>query len=545
MADTSIRLVITAATEEIKKSLEDLKKQFGELGSALGKSTDAGHARIIAGLQQVATETRATNEHLKEHHGLLGIIAERGKEVTEVFNKLAEAAEFVGGGFLALKAVGLVTEFLQVSARTETLAVALHNVGQNAGYSAAQLDEADKAVQKLGISAESSRQSLIQLIQSGISTDLAAPLARASQDLAVIAGMDSSETFKRLVTNIQQLDSEGLRFMGIMVDREAVFARAMQETGRTVDQFAQRQVFANAVLAEAAKLTGTYESAMETAGKALTSFPRIIEEFKDAVGSLGQGAWAAMVFGAKDVIEALTELARSFKEASVNEEVWGESAVTVGGDLGILGNAIHALAEEATNAIKFLEHHKEAIKELGRILVDTAKVAAVVYGIILGESLLAGGVRLATFLVATLGPAVRTLALAFTLASTAGTTFAVVMETVWAAVTGPVGLAVLAVGAISGLVYLFNKSGDESKKAAEGYKTQTDAINAYVEAMKRRLSLELQLSSIARQHRERVLQAGHCRHAFGEDRSHGQHRQAARRAGQAGGAVQAGWRGNE
>lgn len=45
-----------------------------------------------------------------------------------------------------------------------------------------------------------------------------AVLARASQDLAVRMGGSSSETLQQMITNIQQLDTEGLRYMGIILD---------------------------------------------------------------------------------------------------------------------------------------------------------------------------------------------------------------------------------------------------------------------------------------------------------------------------------------
>lgn len=499
MADTSIRLVITAATEDIKKSLEDLRKSFAELGGSLAASGAANTAKVTDGLKKVASATEEANKHAREHHTLLGAIIERSKECGEALNKLAEAAEFVGGGFLAIKAIGLATEFLQVAARTETLGVALHNVGQNAGYTAGQLDIMDKKVQKLGISAEASRSSLIQLIQSGIAVDLAGPLARASQDLAVIAGLDSSETFKRLVTNIQQLDSEGLRFMGVLVDRESVFQRAMQETGHAIDQFAQRQVFANAVLAEAAKLQGTYTSAMETAGKVITSFPRFIEEFKDAVGSAGQGTWTALVFGAKEVIESLTHLAASFKEEGANAEIWGEQAKTLGSNLGPLGEAIRGATEHLVAFIHWLTEHHDAIYAFGALVKDVflamAAYAITVFSITSATKL----VEFATLMGATVGPAIAAVSARIAAAGTIAEIAAVGFRSLWAALLGPIGLLIIAIPLVDFLVSKFTSSTPRIKENAEAYKSQADAVDHYTNSIKKMMELEQQLFVVTRQ----------------------------------------------
>jgi hypothetical protein len=363
-------------SDKVQASLKGVAQEAAATKAAtqdLGKTVGGGLASVNDALNGIKTSTQGGKQ-------ALGDIANAASGLEAGFGKLYSGVKLLTGGFLAIKGIDMAFELLKTAARVETLSIVLRTIGQNAGYTVSQLETADRAVQKLGITAEASRQSLSQLIQSGISLDLAKPLARAAQDLAVVSGLNSSETFSRLITNIQQLDTLGLRFMGIIVDRETAFANAAAETGKAITGNLQKQVLANAVLAEATKLAGIYEASMASAGKQLTSFSRYIDDFKAAVGALGQGVFLELIKGAGSILKALTDLASAFKETTVNTTLFGEGAEGAYAKVGPLSQAIRALADAVTTLIKAMTLLAEPLK----FAIDLATTASVVFARLMG-----------------------------------------------------------------------------------------------------------------------------------------------------------------
>jgi soluble lytic murein transglycosylase-like protein len=487
MADAKLRILISAATEDVRKSIEQLKQDFGELSKAL-KEVNASEntGKLAEGMTHVTEAVHKGSAEVKEHGEHLKGLKGAAAEAAEAMRFLAEAVQFVAGGFLAIEAVHMVKEVLDVAARTETLGIVLRVVGNNAGYTSAQLRDTDKAVQKLGITAEASRQSLAQLIQAGISLDLAKPLARASQDLAVITGVDSSETFKRLVTNIQQMDTLGLRFMGIVVDKERAIEEAAALTGRAISSTAEKQIFANAVLAEASKLAGTYEAAMSSVGKQLTSFPRYVEEFKDALGELGQNAYYALVVSARDILQALTELFKSFEHVRYNTDLFGDSAKDAADQTTGLAGAIRDAGKSIVEFIDYLKEHHEVIEAVGKAM-KIALEALVAWGVVLVATS-APVVALGGFLYGLIGTMVTGGSVALALSGA----FRVLLATL-----GPVGIAIAAIvtawelyNAVTG----HDEEHDDAKnkslsEQAKNVYALRDAVNELIAAQQEQVAL--------------------------------------------------------
>lgn len=233
----------------------------------------------------------------------------------QALNKVWTAAKFVAGGFLALQSVRFLQDLANVAARTEVLGTVLHVVARNAGYTTDEIDKVDKSIQRLGITAQSSRQSLTQMLQAGLDIKFAERLARASQDLAVISGMDSSQTLQRMVLNIQQLDTLGLRWMGIVVNRteaEREYARSINKTADALTQRQRVEALAQGVLKKSEELAGTYEAAMGDVGKQISSLTRYILEAKDAWGTALLPTMRAIVSEFTLFLQHMTTLGREF-----------------------------------------------------------------------------------------------------------------------------------------------------------------------------------------------------------------------------------------
>lgn len=463
---TELNILITV-TNQAKDAITQAVQQLNAVKQSLdglGTGQAAGTEQVATALHHVGEEAKKAGEHAAHAEG--GI-----HSLVDGFEKLLNVVKLVSGGFLAFEAVKMVKELADVAARTETLGIVLQTVGKNAGYTSVQLSDADKAVRKLGITADASRQSITQLLQAGLSIDFAKPLARASQDLAVITGVNSSETFKRLIVNIQQLDTLGLRFMGIMVDRERVFAQAAQETGKAISGNLEKTVFANAVLAESAKLTGLYEAAMESAGKQLTSMPRFIENFKDALGTGLQPVYLQLIVGTQHVLDALTHLAESFHEPAINAQLFGDAVEGAEGKMTPLATVVKGVADSLVDLIHWIQHNKDLLVELIRVVRDVIATLLVLSAATRVFALVSAGmiaVRTAMALVTAIGP---TAAAAITLFGRAATVAGASVSIAWAPVLLPILAVIAAIGALiwayDALTGATTQAGHEAAQSAD------------------------------------------------------------------------------
>ncbi|HUW34350.1 MAG TPA: hypothetical protein VM223_22305, partial [Planctomycetota bacterium] len=113
----------------------------------------------------------------------------------------AGAAAAVGFAAATVAAVALVVQGTKLAATNEMLATSLEVIGKNAGWEAEELYKAVEAVKEKGITTSAATKAVTLFIQAqlalGKSSEVAtaeiSKLARVSQDLAVVAGVNSSE----------------------------------------------------------------------------------------------------------------------------------------------------------------------------------------------------------------------------------------------------------------------------------------------------------------------------------------------------------------
>lgn len=260
--------------------------------------------------------------------------------------------------FAGLKSVEVGKDALMAAARYETLGIVVQQAGKNAGYSAEQMKLFQKNLEDTGIAATEARQSLASMSASGIDLNLSAQLARAAQDLAVVAGTNSSEAFERLIQGVQTGNTLILKTLGLNIQWEKSYEQVARAANKTVSQLTEQeklQARTNAALKEAASYAGIYEASMETAGKQIGSLSRYISNLSVKVGSVGLDALA---FGVKDFTHWL-------KEANAQMDEWeksgglkdtsralGESFKTVSDNIGVAAVALTAYvaAQKITNS---------------------------------------------------------------------------------------------------------------------------------------------------------------------------------------------------
>ena len=218
------------------------------------------------------------------------------------------------GAMAAWEVTKLTVSAVQTAARFETLGVVMEVAGRNAGYSAQQMNVFEQALNKQGIAMQEARSTITQMSAAQIDLSKSSELARASQDLAVVGNINSSEAFARMVAGVQKGEQEILRTIGLNVQWEQGYAQLAGRLGKTTESLTtQEKVLSrtNTVLQAAASYTGIYEAAMATAGKQLTSMPRYISDISTNLGQMGLEAFSD---GIKFVTAILKDLDTQIKQ---------------------------------------------------------------------------------------------------------------------------------------------------------------------------------------------------------------------------------------
>jgi hypothetical protein len=332
--------------------------QLAQVGQAAQQQA-AGSSAAVQQLQAETEKLRKQLAQISQQNALKkpGQDAKESVDVVEALNSKVEGLmrglKFLAGGFLGLELVRFLKDMADAAARAQVLGTTLHVVGQNFGYTGSQLDALDKQLQRLGITASASRQALVQMLQARIPVEIAPQLARAAQDLAVVTGENSSKTFQRMITNIEQLDTVGLRYMGITIQNSEAQARYAASIGKTADQLnrqQQVQALAMAVLDKATTLSGAYEAAMGDVGKQTSSLERYFENLKVAIGNNLLPAYLAIV---EELTLFLQELQLVADETSASTD-----------NAQRFGDVVRFVASTIREGAMFLVEHRVAVASL-------------------------------------------------------------------------------------------------------------------------------------------------------------------------------------
>jgi hypothetical protein len=218
--------------------------------------------------------------------------------VTKGFSKLQAVVIALASSYALLKMTQYIKDATLLAARYETLGVVMRVVGNNAGYSGAQMDEFARGLQKAGIAMVESRNTLARMIQAQIDLDSSQKLARIAQDTAVIGHMNSSEAFEHMIYGLQTGHPRILRTIGLNVDFDASVRAVAVSLGVKKEALSEAQIMqgrVNAVIEAGILIEGSYEAAMETAGKQLLSLTRHFDNLKVLLGSLFTPALAEII----------------------------------------------------------------------------------------------------------------------------------------------------------------------------------------------------------------------------------------------------------
>ncbi len=292
---------------------------------AIQKEAAAADAVRIKRLQELGYMAKDTATNFGELSSSLGI---------------AKNALMAMGIGAATRQLGeFVKESTLLAGRVENLGTVLGGLGSNIGYSRGELASFEESTKKLGITTRAAREALAVMARNQLDLAKTTDLARLAQDSAVIAGLNSSEAFEKMIIAIQRLDTRMFRTQGIVLNLRNIYEVFRAETGRVADTLTahEKQVLLmNAALETGASIAGTYELAMTDAYKRFTSLVRLTEEARREFGEQFLPVFRV-------VIQAFEEALTSF--IHWNDGWQGFVAGVAGGilTLGTVATALYSL----------------------------------------------------------------------------------------------------------------------------------------------------------------------------------------------------------
>jgi hypothetical protein len=273
---------------------------------------------------QVKQGTTALNEL-----GRSGTVAETGVKKVEsasglMSSALAKAATAAAALYASLRLMDRLKDISILASRYETLGVVMKVVGNNVGYTGAEMDKYTRALQKNGIAMIESRETLTRMAAAHIDLAKANDLARIAQDAAVIGNINSSEAFSRMIQGIQRGETEIMKTIGLNVDFMGSQQKLAKELGVTTQQLTPMQKVlsnTNEAFRAGVGIAGSYEAAMGTAGKMANSLKRYIDDIKV---SLGEAFGPAMTLLIDQLTASLKKTDTQLKNNKTAVNEWGE-----------------------------------------------------------------------------------------------------------------------------------------------------------------------------------------------------------------------------
>lgn len=185
--------------------------------------------------------------------------------------------------------IALGTKSFMAAARVDELDYAMNAVGKSTGLGYQVIKDTALAIKDKGIEMEIASKSALKYAQNNLKMSYAVDLARVAQDLAVIGGMNSTETYNMLTHAVITGRSEVLKSVGIQKSAGQMyeaFAKSIGKSANALTYQEKQQAVATGAIAEGAKVAGTYEAAMQSPGKVMRSFARITNDIQVSLGNM-------------------------------------------------------------------------------------------------------------------------------------------------------------------------------------------------------------------------------------------------------------------
>ena len=178
----SVLEIVIRARNELKETLNDIKKQLEALGVAAGKQTPT-----------VPPVPQATNASFVQ-------LTQGVQKSIQSVGQLADTVRTLGKAFLGLEIVRFISDLAKGAAHEEMLVASMHAVAKSAGIATAAVDNIAKAMRDMGYSTEQAASTMTRFIRADLPIDKFAALAKGARDLALVAGTDAASALGRLTS---------------------------------------------------------------------------------------------------------------------------------------------------------------------------------------------------------------------------------------------------------------------------------------------------------------------------------------------------------
>lgn len=293
----------------------------GAIGATGGRVANFGSDLVDSAKNTAQKAADGFKERFKQIEKTVSDVGETSKSnFARIFSAnffAGLAYNAVGSLFSALERVTIQT--VTYAARTEELGVAVQSLARVNGISTETITEQEVAIKRLNITTQDARETLSRFINVGFDVKDAGPLARVAQDLAVIQGYSSSEELNKLTVGIQTLQSRNLRTAGVYITVDEVLNKLSATTGRARDSFStleKQQAVLNAVFDYGAKVSGTYDAAMQTVSKQARSLERQFYEAQNSIGENFIPTMGIVVSSTSAVLDIMTRFPGIFTRAA-------------------------------------------------------------------------------------------------------------------------------------------------------------------------------------------------------------------------------------
>lgn len=318
MATPELVLTIEVVSN-VQRQIQQTATQLQELVQSL----QAAGSRGVPGLNQVKAGLDETGKAAAAAGQSFGQLGTSIRGLQDPISGAITGFKSLVGAVAGLAVVKFAGDLANAAARVQTLGTVLEVVGTNAGFTKEQLQETDKAVQRLGVSSDTSKKALTTLIQSNLGLERATQLATAAQDISAVSGRSVTDTYQALANTLQFVNARSLRQLGITVNQAAAEQKYALEIGKTTDQFTlqdRRIALLNGTLEEATKLQGAYQRSLNDVGKRLIELPNQVSDLAEALGANLLPAFLVVVKEFSSFVQTLAASVQGFNANSTAAE---------------------------------------------------------------------------------------------------------------------------------------------------------------------------------------------------------------------------------
>ena len=284
-----------------------------------------------------------------------------------------------GGGFgmglMALAAYdvalrNLIKDMAVYAAKTQMMEMGTRQMAGVAGLDSKEVTAEVNAIKRLNVTTQVAHQTVQRLMMMNVDLAKGTKLVGVAQNLAAVTGADAMETITRLTSAVLTGYTRNLHMMGLQVTSIGVMRDLRQQRkaeGKTGEPSVQEQrnALTNAIILEGAKMSGTFERSLSTAGGQFAYLRKEVQETMNAVGKEFLPAFAnamRIMSGGLHTVQdnagafaklssILTSLGSVFTTLGTMAFLkWATGAMAIGGPWGVAAGVVAGAAGLATYA---------------------------------------------------------------------------------------------------------------------------------------------------------------------------------------------------